>query len=71
MTELPTGFFQPLPRREVHHTREGEPARTLESLDKSHGLSVEDVVIFVGGAEREGAQAFFEFANTRARGARA
>jgi hypothetical protein len=43
----------------------------LEGFDESHGLGVEDVITFVGGAEREGAQAFFEFANTRARGARA
>jgi hypothetical protein len=43
----------------------------LEGLDEGHGLGVKVVVTFVGGAQREGAQAFFEFANTRARVARA
>jgi hypothetical protein len=71
LAELPVRFFQSFPCREIHDTREGESARALKGLDECHGLGVEDVVTFVGGAERQGAQAFFEFANTRARGARA
>jgi len=43
----------------------------LKGFDEGHDLGVKDVVTFVGCAEREGTQAFFEFANTRARGARA
>jgi len=43
----------------------------LEGFNEGDGLGVEDVVAFVRGTEREGAQALLEFADTRARGARA
>jgi hypothetical protein len=71
LAELPSCLFQSLPGREVDDTREWKSTRTLECFDERYRLRVKDVIGLVGRAQRESTQAFFEFANTRARGARA
>jgi len=53
LSELPTGFAETLPRRQIDHTSEGEPPRTLKRFNERDDFRVVDVSGFIRYDESE------------------